>query len=137
MNKELLNVVTDFNNTLISLAQNIASVCHKSVIAANLKDIEKQLKRKDNFTKFIDLFCVKVLVYKDKIDACDEDFFMNKDYKSDLNDQNASALDHVISMKSIWSDLKNENKEIVMLNMQILCELSQQYFRLVSQGMNA
>lgn len=132
MNSEIIAIVNDFNNTLLSLVQNIASVCPTSLIGTSVKDIEKQFKKKDNFTKFIDIFCIKVLQYKDKIDNCDESFFMTHDYKNDLTDQSADALDHVITLKSIWNQLKKENKDIVMLNMQILCELSQQYFSIVT-----
>lgn len=132
MNQELISTVTDFNNTLLSLAQNVASVCPTSLIATNLKDIEKQIKKRENFTKFIDLFCIKVLQYKEKIDNCEESFFMDKDYKNDLQDQNESALNHVITLKSVWAELKKENKEIVMFNMQILCELAQQYFNIAT-----
>ena len=121
-------LIIDFNNTLLSLAQNVAFVCPDSLIGTNIKDIERQIKKKENFRKFIDLFCVKVLQYKDKIDAGDETFFMNNSYENDLNDQGSDALNHVISMKSVWSKLKQDNKEIVIMNMQILCELSQQYY---------
>jgi len=131
MNSEILELITDFNNVLLSLSQNIACVCPTSVIGTNIKDIEKQIKRKENFNKFIDLFCIKVLQYKSEIDSGNEDFFMNKDYKNDLHDQNEDLLDHVLSMKTIWSQLKKGNKEIVIMNMQILCELSQQYFNKV------
>lgn len=124
-------IITDFNNILMSLAQNIAAVVPNSIIGTNIKDIEKQINKKDNFNKFIDLFCIKVLQYKSEIDSGNEDFFMNKDYKGDLRDQNDNLLDHVVSMKSIWCHLKKENKEIVIMNMQILCELAQQYFNKV------
>lgn len=127
------DVVTDFNNTLLSLAQNVAYVCPTSLIGTNIKDIERQIKKKENFRKFIDLFCVKVLQYKDKIDEGDETFFMNNTYENDLNDQGSDALNHVISMKTVWSKLKQENKDIVIMNMQILCELAQQYFFAVTK----
>jgi hypothetical protein len=131
MNQEIVQVVTDFNNTLLSLAMNVASICPTTIIGSNMKDIEKAIKRKDNLTKFIDLFCIKVLQYKDKIDAGDESFFLTKDYTSDLGDQDSSYLSHVLSFKDIWGKLKKENKSIVLVNMQILCELSQQYYEYI------
>ena len=121
-------IITDFNNMLLSLAQNVASVCPESVIGTNIKDIERQITKRDNFNKFIDLFCIKVLQYRKEIDSGDESFFMSKDYRTDLSDQEGDALNHVISMKSVWKDLKQENKEIVMFNMQMLCELTEQYY---------
>lgn len=131
MNQEMVQVVTDFNNTLLSLAMNVASICPTTIIGSNMKDIEKAIKRKDNLTKFIDLFCIKVLQYKDKIDAGDESFFLTKDYTSDLGDQDSSYLSHVLSFKDIWGKLKKENKNIVLVNMQILCELAQQYYEYI------
>jgi nitrogenase molybdenum-iron protein alpha/beta subunit len=134
MNKELINIVNDFNNILLSLSLNIANVCPTSIIGTNIKDIEKQIKKKENFTKFIDLFCIKVLQYKTQIDKGEDDFFMNKDYKDDLVGQEASAFDYVLSFKTIWGQLKKENKQIVIFNMQMLCELSQQYFNYIGSA---
>lgn len=132
---EMLELINDFNSILLSLSQNIADVCPNSIIGTNIKEIEKQIKKKDNFNKFIDLFCIKILQYKDQIDNENEEeaekFFMNKDYKTDLHDQNESLLDHVISLKSVWCQLKKENRKIVIMNIRILCALSQQYFNTV------
>ncbi len=126
-------ITTDFNEVLISLALNIADVCPNSVIGVHIVDIQKTIRRKAFFNKFIEVFCVKVLQYKDRIDSGDESYFLEKDYKDDLDKEEESALTHIISMKSIWKELKPANKEIVMMNMQILCELAQQYFDIISQ----
>lgn len=131
MDKETIQIINDFNDTLLSLAQNIAYVCPSSIIGTNIKDIEKQIKRPTNFKKFIDLFCIKVLQYKDKIDAGDEDFFMQKDYDGDvkeIKEEHHNVLDHIITLKSVWQQLKKENKKIVIANMQILCALSGDYY---------
>lgn len=135
MNQEITQIIIDFNNTLLSLAMNIANVCPKSLIGSNIKDIEKTFRKKENFTKFVDLFSVKVLQYKERIDEGEESFFMDKDYSEDLGDQDSSYLNHVISLKSVWGQLKKENKEIVLMNMQILCALSQQYFEFIKSNM--
>lgn len=132
MNQEIYQLITDFNNTLLDLALNIANICPSSIIGTNIKDIEKTIKRKDLHSKFIDIFCVKVLKYKDEIDSGEESFFMDKDYSSDLSDQDSSLLNHVLSLKSIWKFLKKDNKEIVIMNMQILCALAQQYFEFIA-----
>lgn len=128
-----IELVTDFNGVLLSLAMDIANVCPKSIIGTNIKDIERQIKKRDNFTRFIDLFCIKVLQYKSQIDSGDESFFMNKDYSSDVNDQGEDALNHVLTMKSVWTELKQENKNIVIMNMQILCELAMEYYFLITK----
>ena len=129
MNLSLNTIITDFNNILLTLVQNIATICPRSVLGTNIKDIEKQFKNPKNFNKFIDLFCIKILIHKDKIDTCNESFFLDdRNIKNSLNDQPSGILDQVMSMKSVWHELKQENKEIVFMNMQILCELCQQYF---------
>ena len=137
MDPDTNQIISDFNNTLLSLAQNVAAICPMSIIGTNIKDITKQLNRAENFTKFIDLFCVKVLQYKDQIDEGKESFFMDKDYSDDLKDvvkkNDTNVLNDVISLKSVWNEFKKENKQIVILNMQILCELAQLYFNVVSQ----
>lgn len=121
-------IVVDFNSTLLTLAKNVANICPSSIIGSNIKDIEKQFKRKENFTKFIDLFCINVLQYKEQIDSGDETFFMNKDYANDIKDSKDVGLNDIISLKSVWKDFKQENKDIVKLNMQILCDLAQIYY---------
>ena len=132
----MTQIINDFNATLLSLAQNIAGICPTSIIGNNIKDIEKQIKHKNNFTKFIDIFCIKVLQYKDQIDEGKESFFMEKDYTNDFDeeDRTADTLNIVISLKSVWKDFKQENKNIVMINMQILCDLAQMYYNHVSKG---
>ena len=141
MDNEIVEVINDFNQTILSLAQNIAYVCPNSIVGNNIKDIEKAIKKRDNFTKFVDIFCIKVLKYKDEIDNGKDSFFMDKDYKEDLKDDGvtddeiSSQLDIVISIKSIWSQLKRENKDIVIQNMQILCELAQIYFNHIYKNM--
>lgn len=134
--KLIIQTVSDFNETLLSLAINVSTACPNSLIGNNIKDIQKAIKNNPsdiNFTKFIDLFTTKVLQYKERIDSGDESFFMDKDYKSDLDTNDDSYLDKVISLKSIWKDLKKENRKIVIQYMQFLCALSQQYFDYVCQ----
>lgn len=141
MDNEIVVIINDFNQTILSLAQNIAYVCPNSIVGNNIKDIEKAFKKRENFTKFIDIFCIKVLKYKKEIDDGKDSFFMGKDYKDDLKDNGvtddeiSSQLDIVISIKSIWSQLKRDNKDIVIQNMQILCELAQIYFNHIYNNM--
>jgi hypothetical protein len=131
MSQQINAIITDFNGVLLSLALNVADVCPTSIIGVHITDIEKLLNKKENFKKFIDLFCTRVLIYKSRIDEGDEDYFLEKDFKSDLKDEESSALTHVLSFKSIWKDLKHDNKQIVITSMQMLCELAQNYFDIV------
>jgi hypothetical protein len=134
MNPQLINIITDFNNILTSLIQNVATICPRSVLGTNIKDIEKQFKNSRNFTKFIDIFCIKILIHKTKIDECNETFFLDENnIKKSLTDQPSDILDQVLSMKSVWHELKQENKDIVFFNLQMLCDLAQQYYFLVTK----
>jgi hypothetical protein len=139
MNTELINgTVTDFNQTLSSLAISIADVCPDSIIGNNINDIKKTINNKQNFTKFIDVFCIKVLKYKKEIDEGKDSFFLNKDYSADLTDCDgiSDKLDLVLSLKNVWAKMKPDNKKIVIMNMQILCALAQMYFEFVYANMN-
>lgn len=120
-------LIKDFNDVLLSLAMNVADVCPSSFIGSNIDFINKTITQNNSSNKFIESFCLSVLQYKEQIDSGDEKFFLNKDYKNDLKGYN-DILSNVITLKSVWKELKPENKQIVMTSMQILCELSQQYF---------
>lgn len=136
MSSNINETVNDFNDMLLSLAINLSTVCPHSIIGTNISEIKKAIKNPDNFKKFIDTFCIKVLPYKKEIDSGDETFFMEKDYSEDLKESGTSALDHVISLKSIWNDLKKENKKIVIFNMQCLCALALDYYNHVISKIN-
>lgn len=119
-------VVDDFNRTVIDLCNSVAAVCPTSIVGRNIKDITKAVKNRQNRTKFIDIFVAKVLVYKDKIMAGDESYFLNKSYDEDLDGQDYGSS--VFEFKDIWSGLKQDNKNLVIQYMQILCLLAENYF---------
>lgn len=124
----LEQILKDFNNLLLDLIYNIADVCPDSVVAIHRKTIEREIKRLDNKTKFIELFVGKVLQYKDKIDAGDESFFMHKTYDHDVSE---NFIHQVFEFKNIWTKFKKENKLLVIQYMQLLCELAQKYFFII------
>lgn len=126
--------VDDFNNLLLMLLKNIASVCPDSIIGRNIKDIDKTFKSAlpVNKSKFMDIFIAKVLQYKPQIDSGNEDFFLKKksydDDLKDISDGQESWADTVFEFKTVWTQLKRENKDLVIQYMKILCELAQNYF---------
>lgn len=124
----LEQILKDFNNLLLDLIYNIADVCPDSIVAIHRKTIEREIKRLDNKTKFIELFVGKVLQYKDKIDAGDESFFMHKTYDHDVSE---NFIHQVFEFKNIWTKFKKENKLLVIQYMQLLCELAQKYFFII------
>ena len=120
------SIIDDFNNLLLDLVRNIADICPSSIIGANVKDIERELKNDANRNKFIDIFVAKVLQYKSEIDNGDENFFLNKTYENEFGSN--GMLSRVFEFKSIWTKLNNTNKALVKQYMQLLCELAQNYF---------
>ena len=124
---EINQLIVDFNTVLYDLAISIADVCPNSIIGKNIGDVKKTINNKEYRTKFIEIFVAKVLVYKEKIDAGEESFFLSKSYEKDF-EGNESQMHQIFEFKSIWSKLKHDNKELVKQYMQILCELAQNYF---------
>lgn len=118
-----------FNDTLIDLATNIADICPNSIIGDNIKLIKGIIKDPSNKTKILDIFVLKVLPYKPQIDNGDEEFFLRKSFDDDVSDLGDDSLSgKVFEFKNIWKGLKEENKQIVIQYMQILCTLAQDYF---------
>lgn len=130
---DIEQTVADFNSVLLDLCRNLAEVCPNSIIGQNIGFVEGALTTSKNKTKFIDIFVNKVLQYKDKIDNGDEEFFLKKSYDDDIESDN-TLMNKVFEFKSIWIDLKRENKELVIQYMQILCELSQNYFMVIYEN---
>lgn len=126
MNKEKEQVIFDFNNTLIDLCNGVAVVAPTSIVGKHIKDVCKMITNKQNKTKFIDIFVAKVLIYKDKIMAGDESYFLNKSYDKEL--ESSDHNNSVFEFKDIWSSLKPDNKNLVIQYMQILCLLAEKYF---------
>lgn len=124
---DINQTIFDFNSVLLDLGRSLAEVCPNSIIGQNISLVEQAICNPNNKTKFIEIFVGKILQYKDKIDAGDENFFLGKSYNDDLKSNN-SMLDRVFEFKTIWVDLKKENKELVIQYMQILCQLAQNYF---------
>ena len=83
------NVVNDFNKTLLDLAEQISLVCPNSILSNNLTNIRMIINNFPN--KIIDVFCVYVLIDKDRIDSGDKDYFLNKSYDNAFDDKNSST----------------------------------------------
>jgi hypothetical protein len=124
---DIEDIMNDFNCTLLDLADNIAYVCPYSIIGNNIKDIHKTVRRLEKKNKLIEIFIVKILPYKDKIDEGDDAFFLGKSFNKDLDGDN-SMINKVFEFKNIWTILKIENKTLLIQYMQLLCMLAQKYF---------
>ncbi len=124
---DLQQTIIDFNSVLLDLGRNLAEVCPDSIIGKNISYVEEAIENPKNKTKFIEVFVGKVLQYKDQIDEGNEEFFLRKSYNDDMDSSNP-MLSKVFEFKTIWKDLKRENKDLVIQYMQILCQLAQNYF---------
>ena len=132
-------IVSDFNSLLLDLCRNVAHVCPDSMIGTNIEHIERAITKAygDERKKFIEVFVCRILKYKDKIDAGDESFFLNKSYDDDLKD-NQTIASQVFQFKTIWLQLNKDNRSMIIQYMQLLCELSQRYFLMAypAQGLS-
>jgi len=75
----------------------------------------------------IEKFYVKVnLLYGDKVLSKDEDFFINHDYKDEINKR--PFLDKIISrLQTYWKEMNMEDKETVIKYMTTLIKLAKKY----------
>jgi hypothetical protein len=119
-----LQIIQDFNNMIIDLANQLTQLCPNSIIANNINNITDIIKRYPK--KVIDLFVIYVLKYKQQIDSGDENFFMNKTYDDDLKDHN-HLINKIFEFKNIWSQLNKQNRLVVQQYMQYLCQLALEY----------
>lgn len=127
---DVKQTVIDFNSVLLDLGRNLAEVCPDSIIGKNISYVEEAIANPKNKTKFIEVFVGRVLQYKEQIDEGKEEFFLGKSYDNDMDSDNP-MLSKIFEFKTIWKDLKRENKDLVIQYMQILCQLAQNYFLVI------
>ena len=108
-----------------------------SLIGNNLKLIISILNSKDTKHKVISIFICKILphkkevdIYKKKMDEgknkIDDEKKFIKLFENDINDSN--VVNHIFEIKSLWTQLNDSNKKYVIQYMQLLCEISQEYY---------
>lgn len=125
-NASINDIKIDFNNLLLDLIHNLNKICPNSIISNNMIFIEKFIK--DEPVKMIEAFISYVLKYKKQIDAGDEDFFLNHSYEKDIPDKNFAKI---FEFKDLWKKINKDNKKSIIIYMQYLCGLSEQYFKIV------
>lgn len=131
------NVVLEFNTNLMDLVTQISQLCPTSIIANNMDVFDQVVKTSPK--KPIEGFVLYVLKYKKRIDDGDESFFMTNSFTTDVADfkshntgEDGDIMKKIFEFKSIWKQLKRENKDIVIQYMQILCDLALTYLDMVS-----
>jgi hypothetical protein len=124
----LKELITEFNNTAISLAEQLSTICPNTVISNNVSNL-KMLIGHDS-EKLIELFTLYVLPDKAEIDSGNADYFMGKIKKEKKTDENEALIKDAFEFKHIWNKLDDMNKTFVIQYMQCLCYYAQQYFLL-------
>ena len=117
--------LAEFNKTLLDLTEQLALICPNTVVSNNLGNLRMVL---NNFpSKVIELFIIHVLPDKERIDAGDRDYFLNKSY-DDALEGDTNATKKFFEFKDIWYKLSDENQNLVVQYMQCLCFYAQEYF---------
>jgi hypothetical protein len=121
-------LIKDFNSSLGELLDFLKVKSPESIILKNVDVVKSAIDK--NPEKPIEQFVIYVLKYKDQIDKGDEDFFLKKDYADDIKGvkDKSSSLADVLSFKTIWGGLKDDDKNFIKMSMQILAFCAQQYF---------
>lgn len=118
--------LTKFNLTLSNLIDDLIRVFPDY---ANLQIFKEKftLLKSTNPRLILTYFKNTVYPYKLKIEAKDEGFFLEKDYKEDVTiDDKQWALDEVLNLKTLWKQLDTSNQETVWKYFLVLikiCEL--------------
>ena len=120
-----MSSVDNFNKTLLDLSEQLSLICPNTVVSNNLGNLRMILNNFPN--KILELFIIHVLPDKDKIDAGDKDYFLNKSY-NDALDNDTNATKKFFEFKDIWYKLSNENQTLVVQYMQCMCYYAQEYF---------
>ena len=84
-----------------------------------------------NQTKIIEIFTIHVLPYRDRIEACDEEYFLsNNDKLEEKYNNDKNIITNIFKFKNIWLTLNDINKKKVTKFLTILCTYSAHYFKL-------
>ena len=114
-----------FNLTINNLIDDILLVFPDYQHLKSFKE-KYNLLIKYNPKKPLAYFKDTVYNYKDKIINKEEDYFIKKEYNTDLEKigDNEWYLDQVLNIKELWVKLSNENKETIWTYFNILIKLT-------------
>lgn len=126
-------IVGDFHTLLFDLLQEFYKISPNSIVANNRDKVEKVLitysKSSDpgKRYKIIDIFVLKVLIFKPEIDRGDDSFFLRRTYEEEA-EGDVFIMNVINEIKKVWSVMNSQNKENILQYLQLLCELAQNYF---------
>lgn len=114
-----------FNLTINNLIDDILLVFPDYQHLRNFKE-KYNLLIKYNPKKPLIYFKDTVYNYKDQIINKEEDYFIKKEYNTDLEKigDNEWYLDQVLNIKELWVKLSDENKETIWTYFNILIKLT-------------
>jgi hypothetical protein len=118
-----------FNTHFDEFVNDIINVFPENTDLKSAKNIVN-ITRKANVTIVIKIWYMYVYSpYKERIDGGDLDFFINKDYKEDLDGvSNANdILNSIDSLRSPIKEMSDVNKAHSLEYVQNLCKLSEMY----------
>jgi hypothetical protein len=117
-------LLVEFNDICLKFIEQIACICPDSVIANNTDIIRRIIHTTP--VKIIDIFVLYILKYKPHIDARNEQFFLEGMFADDTHDDN-DIITKIFEFKTLWRTLSDNNKDVVIQYMQILCQLALEY----------
>jgi hypothetical protein len=124
-----MSILTAFNNHFIEFLEDVSN------IFPNDKDIKKskvslELLKKANPRLIIKVWKEQIASkYREKIEAGDISFFLNKDYSSDIDGANESTkiMSSIERLRVPISNMGEDNQEKTMRYIQNLTKLSDLY----------
>jgi len=118
-----MSVLKAFSTQMENLSNELCELFPTDV---NLKTINNTiiLLKKTNPRKLLDFFNLYVLKYEQKIKSNNESFFLEKNYKEDIDDFNKNSVNIITCLKTYWKDLTKQSKTNIWLYLNVLLKLS-------------
>lgn len=123
--------IKKFNMTIGNLIDDLLVICNNKFNHLEVFKTQFELLKSVNPRKIIEQFLINIQPYKEKIKSRDEKFFIEKNYKEDV-DKNVSdesysqsSLDEILNLKLIWNTLDDSNKSIIWDYFNVLVKLTE------------
>lgn len=116
--------ISCFNSKLEEFMTDLISSYPDDKDFLMFKQSYKMLKLVDD-TKPVILFKMYTMKYVDQITSKDEKFFLDHDFKDELNssDNQDFSSEMLTKLKSYWSTMSSENKEAIWNYLNLLCKI--------------
>lgn len=124
------NTITQFNKISFQLLEELSEMTDLPKIKMGKSVLRNMIQTEPE--KPIERFILEVLPHKKEILDKNEEFFIN--YQVESNEQ--SFVKELITMKSLWSSLSEENRNIVFQYLTQLCKAGEHYFKLFLENKN-